>query len=315
MEQLDLKFRTYEEILESLSEKGLQNTKDPHSLIILKKYGYYSIMHKYKNEFIDKNGNFYEGTNFYDIFRLYNTDRELREIFLNYILLVENIMKNKISYYNGKYFKTNSTSLNIKNFDGSLNEITNTISILSREIHKNLNSNDREIRKYIEKYGNLPFFVLVNKLSFGNLIILYSTLNQNVKEEICYELNYEYSLEYNTEIKFLNPSFLEKALEVILEYRNASAHENSIFDIKIHKNLIDYSLFSINKEFNGDLFDLLIILKIFLPKNEFSKLLNLTNNIVIASHNRLGEYSKIFLNKIGFLNTNISDINKIWELK
>jgi len=85
-------FMTYDQQIRKLrDEKGLIIENEEYAISVLKKTSYYALISGYKDMFKNPTTKKYnDGICFDDIFFLYKFDRKLREIFLSYILTVEN---------------------------------------------------------------------------------------------------------------------------------------------------------------------------------------------------------------------------------
>lgn len=70
---------------------------------IIEMENYYNLINGYKDLFLDKSytgpdEKYLVGTNFFEIYALYLFDRELRNIFMRYILEIENNVKSVLSH-------------------------------------------------------------------------------------------------------------------------------------------------------------------------------------------------------------------------
>lgn len=93
-------FKTLEEQVEILKERNLLFNDDVVALQFLARENYYKVMTSYKGLFLDKQEKetYLEGTNFEDIKNLYLLDRDLKSLYLKYLLIVENRFKAILSY-------------------------------------------------------------------------------------------------------------------------------------------------------------------------------------------------------------------------
>ena len=99
-------FKTVEEQIEILKNRGLIIKDEERALSFLKNNNYYELINGYKDFFIDKNKTEVEKKDVYrndiafeDIVSLYEFDFEIRAIILKGILKIENIIKTKLAYY------------------------------------------------------------------------------------------------------------------------------------------------------------------------------------------------------------------------
>ncbi len=273
-------FKTYRQQLKILRDRGLIINNGSAAISILKRDNYYSIINGYKDIFLNSKGQneqFFPGTKFEHINALKEFDKEIRHLFLYHILTFESLLKTKISYYHTQEFDEIFNYLDINNFEGEASKVTKLISNISKEIEKYTNlDKQNNVSHYIKNHGELPLWVLFQKATFGTISFFFSLLHTKLKKVICAELNDEHSKRYKiTNFKYISPLFLENAIHFINYYRNICAHNERMFIVTMgnKKNFADYSDYS-KIEFRGSVFDLLIILKLFLLKSDFKKITN-----------------------------------------
>lgn len=94
-------FLNYDQQIEKLkNEKNLLIDNEAYAKEILKQTSYYSLIGGYKDIFKNPTTKKYkDGTRFEDIVELYYFDELLRQLFLRYIINVENGIKSQVSYY------------------------------------------------------------------------------------------------------------------------------------------------------------------------------------------------------------------------
>lgn len=248
---------------------------------ILLHNNYYNIINGYKDLFLDKqNPNVYKiGTTFNEIYALYEFDRQLRNIFLEFILKFENSLRALIAYYfseqygNDNYLKLNNfetfENVNVNN-DTKQKNMTH-IQVLLGNINRNIANNieNKYINHYIINYGFIPLWVLVNILSFGEICNFYRLMKQRERTKIAIELN-------------INEVDLYSLLNILTKTRNLCAHDErlynykfptytSINDTKYHQMLnlpLSNGRYEVGK---NDLFAAIIALKLLLSKEDYDK--------------------------------------------
>lgn len=94
-------FLNYDQQIEKLkNEKNLLIEDETYAKEVLRQTSYYSLIGGYKNIFKNPTTKKYkDGTRFEDIVELYYFDESLRQLFLRYLIKVENEIKSQISYY------------------------------------------------------------------------------------------------------------------------------------------------------------------------------------------------------------------------
>ncbi|EFS20738.1 Abi-like protein [Fusobacterium gonidiaformans 3-1-5R] len=316
-------FKTYRQQLKVLRNRNLTISNGSHAISILKRDNYYNIINGYKEIFLEvkgQNEKFYTGTTFEHINALYVFDKKIRHLFLYYILIFENLIKTKIAYYHTETFDEIFNYLDVNNFSGKAESITKLIASISKEIEKYTGlKQPNAFSHYIEEHGELPLWVLFQKATFGTASYFFSSLQNNIKDKICTELNEEHNNRYGLKSSiFINPIFLENTIHFINSYRNVCAHNERFYNSTFQKRgfKVDYSHYT-KTEFRGTIFDLLIILKLFLLKSDFEilkkdfkKQLNKLENELVNNPNALEKIKRSALKlPIGWENI----LNHIWK--
>lgn len=246
---------------------------------------------------------FMPGTTVDEIFALYEFDRKIRGIFLEYILTIEVNAKSLIAYEFSQAHGHKNYLLN-SNFNDSKKSVKQVISLiaeLQRQIANNVNN--PAIEHYLTVHGYIPLWVLNNVLTFGSTSKFYSLMKQTEKQRIA-------------KIFGVNDKELESFLFYLSKVRNFCAHGNRLYcyrsrdpisDTPVHANL------RIPPTANGeysygkrDLFACLIVLKTMLSDRDFKALCNLLEETLNELKSKLSILPlEDVLTKMGF--------SKDWE--
>lgn len=287
-------FLTYDQQIEKLTkEKNLRVDDVAYAKEILKQTSYYSLIGGYKDIFKNPTTKKYrDGTRLEDIVALYYFDEALRQLFLRYLIRVENEMKSQISYYftekNGADQKEYLSTENY-NYVGMKNQrdIGKLIKILEGYVMKP--TEYHYINHAREKYGNVPLWVLMNALTFGNISKMYMLLPQDLQIKI--SKNYS----------FINEKQMVSILSVLVKFRNVCAHGERLFtyktadsipDMPIHEKMQIAQKGSHYMNGKNDLFAVIICLKYMLNKSwfkEFIKELNRLFGKYLKQNNSISE--------------------------
>lgn len=266
-------FRTYRQQLTILRNRGLEIKDGSKVIRILKRENYYSVINGYKDIFLDKSSideKYKQGTSFEDIYILFDFDRNIRHLFLKYILKIESLIGTKISYYFSERNRKEFGYLNINNFHpNKLESNTNLIANISSVIKdKSKQNKSNQISHHLTKHKDLPLWVLVKQLTFGTTAYFYSSLPDDIKDNISNEISKEFCREYKKSNIVLKSNELENSIHFLNFLRNKCAHNERFFNIQNAKKQINYP--HTNITFKGRLFDAVILLKFFLFKKDFS---------------------------------------------
>jgi abortive infection bacteriophage resistance protein len=268
-------FKNLDEQIELLRQKGLVIDDVDYAKEVLLRENYFFLM-GYRHPFLRSDGSrkFIRGTNFRELYGLFNFDRQLRNILFKNILIVENNLKSILSYVMSKNhgFKEQSY-LNASNFvqDRTRNrQINDLLRKMKRQISVN-GKQHQATAHYIKNYGYIPLWVVVKVLSFGIVGELYSVLQKEDQEEIADA----YKVPVTSLIMYL---------PILANYRNLCAHEDLCFNNRINKRINNtkyHDILNIPKdEFDeyvygiNDLFAIVIIMKQILKEEDFILMMN-----------------------------------------
>lgn len=286
----DLKYLTIDEQLELLKSKGLIIRSEKVARRYLNEIGYYKLINGYKTPFKFKQKSqknestkkFVDNTTIDDLYHLYTFDQNLKSLLLKYISQIEIMVKTKMSeIISSKYGVRESDYLIADNFaPDKLSseskekkfyeiqaEILNTI--------KEQSTKHKSIKWYANNYGFFPFWIVSNVLSFGTISLLYSKMKQ--------EDQYLISNSFGQQSKIF-----ESILTILQLFRNVCAHNEVVYNFKTFKSLSQKGIEKIYKTFNiekdiksgrykhgiNDIFALVIIFKLVLPKTDFLEFLS-----------------------------------------
>ncbi len=265
-------FSTYEQQLNKLmSEKMLLISHKDSTIKTLEKLSYYSLIGGYKEPFKHAaSGKYKHGVTFEEIVALYHFDEELRILFLKYILRIERHMKSLISYcFCEKYGEKQQEYLNPHNYaltKKNISEVNKLIYSIQKAI--SLPSRYTYITHHASKYGNVPLWVAMNTLTFGQTSKIY----QYIPNDIQYKISQKFS--HTTERE------LHQFITVLARCRNICAHGERLFSFHIRETIPNTAIHKKlgikqkNKQYvigKQDLFSVVIALYYLIEKNDFKQ--------------------------------------------
>ncbi len=268
-------FKNLDEQIELLKQKGLVIDDIEYAKEVLLRENYFFIS-GYRHLFLRNDGSrkFISGTNFRELYSMFNFDRQLRNILFKNILIVENNLKSIMSYVMSKNhgFKEQHY-LNAENFTHDYTK-SRQINDLIRKMKRQINVNGKQhsaTSHYIDNYGYIPLWVVVKVLSFGIVSELYSVLQRQDQEEIA-------------DIYRVSVNNLINYFPILANYRNLCAHEDLCYNNKTNKK-IDHTkyhdILNIEKDEDyeymygiNDLFAIIIIMKQILKQDDFVLMMN-----------------------------------------
>ncbi|QVK08698.1 Abi family protein [Mycoplasma mycoides] len=275
-------FKTFEEQIEILKSRRLIIKDEQKAIEILKQENYYNIVNGYKDLFLkntlnDKEDVFVENTTFDELYSLFLFDRELRSILLKYILIFERDFKTTIAYnFSKKYNKDNriDSYLYPENYKDNYIEVLEFISIVNKTIVAKSEKTDY-IKHYINQYGHIPLWIVVNILSFGNMVYMFRILKDEDKNKIMLFYINRFLQQDNkkTDLWFREDSFIS-LLKILNIVRNVCAHEERMYNKKFFRTSTKDISKIMNYNFDDDLRLIIVFvsLKLVLTKEHYLSL-------------------------------------------
>lgn len=259
-------YKTYRQLLSKLRSRGMiikKGSQGSRAMRILERENYYNVINGYKSLFLDhpatasSDEQYKVGTTFDEVYALYCFDREIRGIYLKYLLKIENSFKTVISHeFSSKYGHDNY--LKLDNFQSTastdqrdLNYIArrNKLSLpadikkvqqisaeenagsvikligdIQQEIARQMSKHHEVVTHYMTHHGYIPLWVLVNVLTFGKITNFYFNMKMDDKRNVA---------------KFFSVDVreLHKYMTMLGLARNKCAHDERFFDIKFKQRL------------------------------------------------------------------------------
>lgn len=228
-------YKSPNELLEYIISKGVNVDNKEETLNKIKKYSYYSIVNSYKDVFKTFDNNYKKNVYFDEMYALYEFDKNIRSIFLKYILEIETVIKSLLAeVLSSRYGIENY--LVIDNFDNAVNKsvIQESIDKIKEEIDKQ-NGKHEAVTHYISEYGFVPPFVLTKILTLGELSRLYTMLKQIDRQSVSKEFK-------------ISDKLLKQIMKNMTLVRNICAHNDRLFSFH-SKFLITFK--NIEKNYNN----------------------------------------------------------------
>lgn len=260
------KFKTHRQLLSILRSRGMNiktGSAGSRAMHLLEKENYYNIVNGYKDLFIqtpasDTTEETYKtGTSFDELFALYTFDREIRMIYLKYILKLENNFKTVVSHsFSEKYGHDNylklcnfqvsastdqyelaliarkhgldiqkdRAAINRLSTEENIANVTKLLGDIQQEISRQMQKHHQVITHYMTHHGYIPLWVLVNILTFGKVTTFYRNLKETDKIDIAKQFH-------------INYKELHKYMTILGLARNICAHDERFFDIRFSQRL------------------------------------------------------------------------------
>ncbi|MEG0468663.1 MAG: Abi family protein [Longicatena sp.] len=275
-------FKTIDEQYNLLLSRGLEFTDEHAAKTYLLRNNYYNILNSYGKFFTSITDEFKTNTNFDEITQVHIFDKEVKSILFKYILEAEKHLKSIISYYFSEAHKDQAypylIATNYRNTD--ILKIAPLITNLSNIISKYQNKDFKNsIQHYIKFHGNVPFWVLSNYMSLGQIVVFFKRMNLSEQNKVAKE--FSKLLSQNLEIPPLRLEVCELTviLDNLLEVRNIVAHNNRLLDFKCKRNIpyikeLHSQFINSPNDPRQDVYNVFIALRCLLTKNQYAQLHN-----------------------------------------
>lgn len=298
-------FKTLDEQISILKSRGLIIPDEEAAKLSLLCNNYYNVINYYSKFFmVGGTDNYLPDVSFNEILSVYYFDKEIKSIFLKATIDIEKCLKSMIAYYFSEAHSEDYSYLNVNNFDCS--KITKTVNLISG-ISKTIAQKEREkidnsVKHYLNHHFNVPLWVIMNYLSFGQVVQFYELMKQSDQNKIAKRFSDFSNKALNTTTVHLDSKKLLSYLKNIHEIRNITAHSNKFIGFKCKENAHYlnelHSLYNIgNNDSKQDVFNVFVTMRIFLALSNFTTF----NNSI---RKRMVHLSK---------NVNSIDVNEIFE--
>ena len=282
-------FKTHRQQLNILRSRGMvikQGSQGSRVVRILERENYYNIINGYKELFLSQHATptsdeqYKPGTTFNEVYALYKFDRELRVLYLKYLLKIENTFKTVIAHeFSALYGHDNY--LKIENFDIStsqkISSVVQMIGDIQQELARQMSKHHEAVTHYMTQYGYIPLWVLVNVLTFGKIEKFYKNMKPADKMTIARQFK-------------LQPDELAKFMHMLALARNKCAHDERFFDIRFRESLHtrsirNFSLLGIVRAADGsytyginDAYAIAIMFALLLSKTDLKEFMSSMNS-------------------------------------
>lgn len=204
---------------------------------LIRNTNYYNLINGYKEPFLQLNTSYekyFPGTTFEEIYALYEFDRKLRIITLEYILEIEKQVKSLIACCFSKVHG-HKNYLKLENFDTlgqkKYGQVCNLLSSLYKKISLNIDK-DLSVSHYVSGKNYIPLWVLVNTLSMGDISKFYSNMVQRERNDVARRLKWG-----------VKEHQLASCLFFLSTIRNRCAHDERLYSYLSYVNLCNNKYF------------------------------------------------------------------------
>lgn len=207
---------TFEEQIELLKKKNIHIDNLEQCMDLLSKVNYYRLS-AYYLPFKGADGNCIYDVPFSRIEKIYEFDKELRQLILSAVEEIEVFLRTQIAYYHSHKYGSDGY-MSPKAYNKYHNH-----TLFSKKIVSCVNENSKTliVKHHIEKYeGKFPLWVIIEFFSIGMLSHFYRGMDNRDKSFIAKSL-------YNTNYQTLDSWF-----RCLTDLRNRCAHYSRLYYVK-----------------------------------------------------------------------------------
>lgn len=313
MEVLFLFLKPFESIdqqIKLLHQRGLKITDYDYTKMYLLTNNYYNIINGYSHYFYQSPNKYNPETTFEEIAHAYLFDREIKYTFLKAIFDAEKHIASIFAYtfseaYPSKpdfYLDPNSYQPH-KQLKGQLPFTLKQIERLLKKHQKK--KTNTPIKHYLNQYKIVPFWVLINFLTFGEVVTLIKLSPISIQNKVAKRF-YSFISQQMTIKTKMNPSIFVSFIENIAEVRNICAHDNRLWNFRCRSNIKYYP--DLHDRYNipntvskSDVYNVYIALQCFITPYKYDILTKTLRKRFKNFENKLHSQSiNTFLNSLGF---------------
>lgn len=301
------KYKTLDEQIELLRERGLTITDTSKTKRYILTNNYYNIINGYSKYFCSSPNKYLPSATFDEICNLYYFDKEMKNTLFQAILEAEGHIKSIMAYrFSEAYQNKKYAYLDINSYDSKkILDVSFITSKLFKIINNKKTKKNTSIHHYYNNHGDVPIWVIVDYLEFGDIVSLIENLPVNIQNKISRDLLSFINENLNQECTF-TPEQMVSFLKNIREIRNVCAHNNRLLEFtcksdakffdKLHS---QYNLAPNSQRRN--VYSTFCLLSCFISKIEFAKLNNTIRKRMRSLDKKLSSITiNTIMDKYGF---------------
>ncbi|MBB1123363.1 Abi family protein [Limosilactobacillus sp. Lr3000] len=278
---VEKEFKLLEQQLEIIKSRGINISDDNKVKDYLLTNNYYNIINGYSKPFLRGREDYLPGTKFNEIKYLYFFDEEIKRLLFHGILLAEHHIKSVLAYrFAEAYPNKKYAYLDVDSFDHSKSIfIAYIVNKLNQIIKKNKRYHNNAISHYAEHYHDVPIWVLVDFIDFGELQTLLKVLEKPIQNKIARDLTKFIRDNIPDFETVFPPETMLSLIANIHEVRNICAHNKRLIYFKCREDSLYFS--ALDEKYNispaderRGVYTTFLSLQCFLSKTEYAELNN-----------------------------------------
>lgn len=283
---LDTKdFKPLDEQVRLLKDRKLIIHNESDAKLYLLSNNYYNIINGYSKFFPLLQDTYTNKTTFDEVTKLYLFDKELKQAFFKATIDVESHLKAIFAHrFAEKYPHHAYAYLDTHAYDsGKIIEVSEMISRLSKIIKKEKRYNT-SISHYIKKYNNVPIWVLMNYLNFGELRHMILLVPVSLQNTVAKDVS-GFIKQHISNPGVFPPEIMLSFLSNINDIRNVCAHNNRLLNFRCKTQLKHwtplYDKYNVpNDASHNNVYTTFLATQCFLSKIEYATLHNKVRKLI-----------------------------------
>lgn len=281
-------FKTIDEQIDLLKSRGMTFNDLQLARNFLLRKNYYNTANVYGKYLLQEHeSNRYKlNASFDDICAMYDFEKKLRDHMFNVLMTVEANVSSTMAHLFSKKFPKSNSYMNIKNYCSTCEDkqfsnwafIQGRISRILSDSKKD-KSKSNSIQHHLKNYNSVPLWVIVNDLTFGNIVSLFRAFDTDLKREIAESFEELLSVSYDTQVH-LTPTETQDYLDALTNLRNKVAHDSCLSVYRTHHGK-HIRLNDLNRAEYPDVnskrtkfYDVMLVSRFFISKNAFYRFLD-----------------------------------------
>lgn len=186
MSKKDIQFHDYYYMIDKLRQKGMIIDDNRIAIELLKSVGYYNLINRYKSEFyLPTKKEYGENVHIEDLYYYHRIEDDLRNILFQFAIKLEQKLKESMAFTLSKNMGVKRTYyLNPYNYRNK-NKAIKITGFLNHEIDK---CKDNPTKYYKLKYGDVPPWIMLSNISFGQARMLFTIFPRKMTEYVMIQL-------------------------------------------------------------------------------------------------------------------------------
>ncbi|PIO79870.1 Abi family protein [Streptococcus parauberis] len=271
---------------------------------------YYNIINGYSKYFFETPNKYKDGTTFDEVTYAYLFDKEIKFALLKSIFEAEKHFTSIFAYtFSEKNSKNDDFYLNVKSYHTTKknqHQLPYIINKMNKIISKHIKKKSvTPINHYMKSHGYVPFWVIINYLTFGEVTTLFRLAPLDIQNKVSKRF-YSFISQYGPVKTRLTPAIFLSFVENIAEVRNVCAHDNRLWEFKCKESIKYYpSLHDIynikNNSPRSDIYNVYLVLRYFMTPFKYKILTKTLKKRLKNFDNKLESQSiNSFLGYLGF---------------